>query len=200
MIVPPVSTLGYQWQDIGDPGTSLDLTEPPAACAAFFPIFAGRTATVLHEFSYLPSTDGNYEQGHINIAGIRAASAPMVDNELTSVTQQSFGACAEASAVRRFQEDETGTIDTVSATKIDLGVSGANVFWRAAVTSHTSDGAEHTMYMDVGYLGAGDLLVKVRIASCGCRPLGADGAPLMTGEVAALQWIAYEVATGAKHV
>jgi hypothetical protein len=185
---------------MGDPGTSLDLTAPPAACATYFPIFEGRTATVLHEFSYLPSADGNYEEGHINIAGIRAQSAQMVTDELTSVTQSGFAGCAEASAVRRFHETESGTIDNVSATKIDLGISGPNVVWRAAVANHTPDGASHTMYMDVAYLGAGDLAVKVRIASCGCRPLGADAAPLMTGEVTALQWIAYELATGAKRV
>ena len=196
MLVPTMAVLGPQWQDQGDPGTSLDLTNPPAACAPFTAIFDGRTETVLHEFSYLPLPDGSYEQGHINLVALRAA-APMVADELRSVAAPSYAACAEASATRRFQEVETGTIDTVSARTIASAVSGANVLWRATVTSHTSDGSAHTMYMDIAYFGAANVLVKIRIASCGCRPPVTADAPLMTGEGPALQSIALQLAKAA---
>ena len=189
--------LGPQWEDDGDPGTSLDLTDPPPACVPYMPVFDSRTQTVLHEFSYLPTADGTYEQGHINIAGLRATSTTMVSNELAAVARPSFGACAEASAVRRFQEDEAGTIDGVTARIVALPVSGV-VVWRAAVANHTSDGGSHTMYLDVAYLGSGNLLVKVRIMSCGCRPPVSTDAPLMTGEVGALQWISFALASSAR--
>jgi hypothetical protein len=61
--------------------------------------------------------------------------------------------------------------------------------WRAAVAGHSSGGTARTMYLDIGFFGAGDIFLKIRIGSCGCEPVGPD-APRMTGEVAALQSIA----------
>jgi hypothetical protein len=193
-LVPTMDVLGPEWEDAGDPGTSLDLTNPPAGCAPFTSIFDGRTTTVLHEFSYLSSPDGNFERGHINLVALRAAATPMVAAELSRVAGASFAACAKASAVRWFYSSESGTIDTVSARRIALGAPSANVLWRAAVTSHSSDGTARTMYLDIGFFGAGDVFVKIRIGSCGCWSVAAD-APLMTGEVAALQSIALTLAS-----
>src|SRR5207253_3134229 len=139
---------------------------PPAGCTSFASIFDSSTATVLHEFSYLSSPDGNYERGHINLVALRAAAASMVAAELNQVAGASFAVCAKATAVRWFSASETGTIDTVSASRITLGAASANVLWRATVTSHSPEGTARTMYLDIGYFGAGDTLVKIRIGSC----------------------------------
>ncbi len=181
--------LGPLWEDDGDPGTSLDLTDPPAACAPFTPLITARTETVLHEFSFAPSADGTLEQGHVNFAALRLSSPATVTTELAAVAQPSFAACADASAVRHFQETQTGIIDLVSAKPLDLPVPGRHVLWRATVAYHSESGTAHTMYMDVTYVAALDVLVKVRIASCGCRPPRTGDSPLLPGENEMLQSI-----------
>lgn len=149
-----------------------------------------RTETLLHEFSFGASADGRLEQGHLNLAALRAPSAPAVSGEVAAVAQPSFAACAAASAVRRYQETEQGTIDDASARIIDLPVPGPHVIWRATVSNHAANGPSHPMYMDVVYLGGGDVLVKVRVASCGCTPPVSTDAELLPGEISALRAIA----------
>ncbi|HEV7524426.1 MAG TPA: hypothetical protein VGP92_05640 [Acidimicrobiia bacterium] len=188
-LIPGATTLGFGWEDDGDPGTSLDLTRPPSACSPFLAVFDTRTGTALHEFSFLVSSDGQYERGHMNVVALRAKSAAAVSSELAAVAQPSFQACAEATAIRRFYEIEDGSILGVSSRLVYLAVGGANVLWRATITSQAPNGASRTMEMDVGYLGAGDRLVKVRVATCGCNPPVAAG-ELLPGELPALQSIA----------
>jgi len=91
--------------------------------------------------------------------------------------------------VRRFGETESGTIDAVSAARVYLAVGGPNVMWRVTIQIHAATGTLRTMQMDVGYLTAGDVLVKVRVATCGCDP-GVTLGELLPGELAALQAIA----------
>ncbi len=199
-LLPTPGALGSAWEDQGDPGTSLDLTNPPPQCAPFTPILATRTETVIHEWSFMPTADGSSERGHLNFMALRAASAGSVSDELAAVAQPSFAPSAEASAVRRFQEVDNGSITAVSAQIIHLPVSGSTVVWRAIVTSNTTAGAPQTTYMDVAYFGAANVMVKVRVALCGCSPPATATAPLMSGELGALQSIATTLAKGAPHV
>ncbi len=192
-LVPPVGVLGTGWADDGDPGTSLDLTNPPPQCTAFMPAFDGGTATVLHEFTYLQTPDGQFERGHMNLAAVRAASAPVVSSELAAVAQPAFAACAEASGIRRFTESEDGTFETVRAQRVYLAVGGPNVIWRVGIDSHTPSGVAQTMQMDVAYIGRRDALVKIRIATCGCDPTVTVG-ELLPGELHVLQAIALQLA------
>jgi hypothetical protein len=69
------------------------------------------------------------------------------------------------------------------------------VLWRVTVDSHSADGARHINQMDVVYLGARDVLVKIRVASCGCHGL-VDAGDLLPGETTALQATALYLARG----
>ena len=192
-IVPGLLVIGPGWTDDGDPGTSLDLTDPPTPCLAFAPVFRTRTGTALHEFSYLTSPDGQFERGHVNIAVIRTTTPDAVSRELAAVAGPSFAPCAEASAVRRFDETYTGTIDSTSAHTIDLGIGATAVAWRADVNWHGESVAGHTEQMDVVYAGSGDVLIKVRVESCGCNA-PVDAGALLPGELPLLRAIMLRLA------
>jgi hypothetical protein len=187
-VVPGVAALGSEWVDEGDPGSSLDLTDPPAPCTPYLAVLHHASEDVLREFSFQVSPDGQGERGHLNFAAFRAP-APTVTVELAAVAQPSYASCAEASAERRFRETEAGTIDAVTAGRIALPVAGAPVIWRATVAFHDA-GGKGTMSMDVGFLAANDVFVKLRVAACGCRPLVAGNAELLPGETGALRSIA----------
>jgi hypothetical protein len=176
-IIPVRAVMGPGWTDDGDPGTSLDITDPPTPCFAFALPFRDGAGPALHEFSYLTSPDGRFERGHVNIAAVRAPNPAAVANELAAVTGPAFLPCAEASAVRRFHESYTDAVDSVAAHPVDLGIGAGVVVWRVDVNWHDRSAGEHTEQMDVVYLGSGNILVKVRVSSCACRP------PVNTGEL-----------------
>jgi len=182
--VPGPDSLGSQWEDEGDPGTSLDLTNPPTPCAPFLAVLHSATEDALHEFSFLPTASG--EQGHFNFAALRAPAAT-VSAELAAVAQPSYAQCAEASARRRFDETEQGNVGNVTARRIDLAIPGAHVIWRATV-NFDADG-ERAMVMDVVFVADRDAFVKVRVTSCGCRPPVAGDSELLPGEINALRAI-----------
>ena len=187
--IPGADVLGPEWTDDGDPGTSLDLTDPPNACLAYAPVFRNSLATALHEFGYLESPDGQFERGHMNIAVIRATSPARVSMELAAATDPAFARCAEASALRRFAETDTGTVDTTTAHTVQLDLGARNVVWRVDIDWHGSEPTEHVMQMDVVYLASRDLLAKVRIASCDCnQPV--DARPILPGELPLLRTMA----------
>ena len=74
----------------------------------------------------------------------------------------------------------------MSAHTITLDLPKPGVAWRVAIASHTASGRSYSFYLDIVYLGASDVLVKVRIARCGCfTPLSSDG-EVLPGEKAAL--------------
>jgi hypothetical protein len=188
-LVPPEGVLGYGWENDGDQPTSTDLTDPPPECTPFLAVLHSRRETLIHEFSFGVSPDGSLEQGHFNFAALRASSASMVPVELAAVAQPAFGRCAEANAIIWFNEtQDTTTIDTVSAKVIELPVPGAHVIWRVTIENHSlRGGASHPMYMDVVYLGGSDVLVKIRLWSCGCTPPAPNDGELLPGEVGALR-------------
>ncbi len=70
------------------------------------------------------------------------------------------------------------------------------VGWRVTIKSHRPSHAPDTSYMDIGYLGAGSALVKIRISSCGCRPPVAADTEILPGENAALLTIAQRLSAG----
>ncbi len=84
-LVPPQSALGNEWADDGDQPSSLDLDSPPPSCAPFTHGFDGRVDELVHEFSFLPTADGNSEQGHIGMNAVQARSAAAVSDELATV-------------------------------------------------------------------------------------------------------------------
>lgn len=195
-LVPAQSVLGNEWTDDGDQLSSTDLDSPPVSCAPFTDAFDGRVDELVHEFSFLPTADGNFEQGHIGMNAVQARSAEAVSDELAAVAGPSYAPCADDTAVRRFTDTMTGTVDSVTERPITTLIAKPFVVWRVTIMSHQSDQAAGTFYMDIGYLGTGNALVKIRISSCGCRPPVAPDAEILPGEKAALLTIAQRLTAG----
>jgi hypothetical protein len=189
-LVPPLSVLGNEWADDGDQPSSLDLDSPPRSCAPFTDGFDGRVDELVHEFSFLPTADGNSEQGHIGMNAVQARSAAAVSDELAAVANPSYAPCADDTAIRGFTETSDGTIDSVTERPMTAPISKPFVAWRVTIVSHRPSHAPETSYMDIGYLGAGSALVKIRISSCGCRPPVGPDTEILPGENAALLTIA----------
>jgi hypothetical protein len=192
-LVPARSVLGDEWTDDGDQPSSLDLDSPPPSCAPFTDAFDGRVDELVHEFSFLPTADGNFEQGHIGINAVHARSAAAVSDELAVVASPSYAPCADDTAIRRFTETATGAFDSITERPINALIAKPFVVWRVTIVSHRPGRAADTFYMDIGYLGTGNSLVKIRISSCGCRTPVAPDAEILPGEQAALLAIAHRL-------
>ena len=185
-----LDTLGSQWGDDGESPSSRDLTDPPGECAPYTPVFDSRLDSVIHEFSFLPTADGNDEQGHIAMLSISAASTTAVTNELAGVLRSSYAPCAAATAVNWFNDHGEGTIESVSPRIVGLPVGGATVVWRVTIAGRSTSGTAGFFSMDIGYLARGATLVKIRTATCICRPPVTGDAELLPGELDALRSIA----------
>ena len=93
-------------------------------------VFDERRDSLIHEFSFLASADGNYEQGHIAMLAISGASTEAVSRELAAVLRSSFASCAAGTAVNWFNDHGEGTIASVSPCVVSLPVGGSAVIWR----------------------------------------------------------------------
>ena len=181
-IVPTLSDMGPGWADGGDQPHSLDLDSPPTQCRTYAALLALRPQTLIHEFTYLPTSYG--ESGHAAFSVLRLRSASDVTRELSEVNTPEYAGCARATAVRWYLDSAPTPPTSVSVRRVSLPINVPHVVWRVALTLNPRD----VYYVDIAYLGGGNAMVKARIGACGCESTGAQAA-LLPGETTSFEHI-----------